>query len=83
MGLVNASEASEYYGVITYHTKNNLGDVDVYEQFFNPIFMLITVILVLFSSSMLALCTLLSCSCLRPQFTKCQKCTKKRCSFVI
>ena len=76
------SEASKKYGLVTYHTQKNMGDEDVYEQFGNPIFMLITILLALFSTFMLITCILLSCSCLRPHITHCQKFTKKHCSFV-
>mmetsp|Transcript_66627 Transcript_66627/g.59775 ORF Transcript_66627/g.59775 Transcript_66627/m.59775 type:complete len:115 (+) Transcript_66627:101-445(+) len=72
-------DASKKYGIITYHTNDNLGDKDLYEQFGNPIFMLISIILILFSSFMLVTIILLSCSCLRPHCSKCQKFTKRRC----
>lgn len=77
--IVTIESETKKYGIITYHTKENMGDYDLYEQFANPIFMLITILLILFSLFMLSTFILLSCSCLRPHCTKCQKLTKRHC----
>eukprot|EP01083_Nonionella_stella_P010651 30291_1 len=69
------------YGIITYHVENNLGDESLITQFVNPVFRLVTTLLFVFSSFMVALCTLLSCSRAAPHFRKCRKWMKKRCRF--
>ena len=80
--MARTESSSKKYGIITYHTNENMGDYNLHEQFVNPIFMLITILLILFSLFMLSTFILLSCSSLRPHCTKCQKFTKRRCSLV-
>eukprot|EP00483_Globobulimina_turgida_P011513 UN11535 len=68
---------SEKYGIITYHVGTNLGDKDTISQFINPVFILVTILLITFTSFMLALCTLLSFSHLNPHCNKWGKSIKK------
>merc|ERR1719229_467161 len=70
---------SKYYSIVTYHVKqgDDLGDGTILNQLWNPIFILITILLILFTLFMLALCILMTCSCLRPQFTKFQKLARR------
>jgi len=70
---------AKYY-VKTYHVKNNYGNADIISQFVNPVFLLITILLIVFSALMLMLCGLLTCTLLKPRFNKVHKFAKKWCS---
>eukprot|EP00483_Globobulimina_turgida_P013096 UN13120 len=84
---------SEGLIIETYHVSNNLGDESLLVQFFNPVFFLITLLLLIFSSIMLAICSLLLYSFMRPHCAKmsklkrkcrcCQQCSFYRCRLLL
>ena len=74
---------SELYGIVTYHIDTNLGDTSLSKQFWNPIFILITILLIAFSSFMMSIFILLLCAVLTPHCKQLKRSIRRNCSLVI
>ena len=74
MGNTNSNAtASGVFAIETYHVPTNLGDEDIEEQFFNPVFCMVTILCIIFLIFMLLLCLLLTTTFLRPHCSRFNK----------